>query len=296
MTYPLSMKHIVGFSGGIDSQACARWALNRYPADDVILLNSNAGGNEHPLTTAFVAEYSTTVHIVHPVVPRVKDVDDRPGVIAAMGLDPETELDFKIMAKIYKRFPSRRAQFCTEVLKIKPTLRWIRENLINEEYCRYAGVRRDESDSRAKTPFESWDDLFDCKVLHPLADWTKQMCFDYVRQYKEPINHLYSLGFERVGCAPCINSGKDDIRLWADRFPEMIDKIRAWEKEVGLTFFPPKVPGLPLRASPISGKLEQFNWIDEFVEWGRTDHGGYQFNILKTLERPSCESKFGLCE
>ena len=23
------MKHIVGFSGGIDSQACARWVLNR---------------------------------------------------------------------------------------------------------------------------------------------------------------------------------------------------------------------------------------------------------------------------
>lgn len=25
------MKHIVGFSGGVDSQACARWVLNRYP-------------------------------------------------------------------------------------------------------------------------------------------------------------------------------------------------------------------------------------------------------------------------
>lgn len=25
------MKHIVGFSGGVDSQACARWVLNRFP-------------------------------------------------------------------------------------------------------------------------------------------------------------------------------------------------------------------------------------------------------------------------
>ena len=41
------MKHIVGFSGGIDSQACARWVLNRFPVEDVILLNSDAGGNEH---------------------------------------------------------------------------------------------------------------------------------------------------------------------------------------------------------------------------------------------------------
>lgn len=48
------MKHIVGFSGGIDSQACARWVLNRFPKEDVILTNSDAGGNEHPLTTEFV--------------------------------------------------------------------------------------------------------------------------------------------------------------------------------------------------------------------------------------------------
>jgi len=25
----LPIKHVVGFSGGIDSQACARWVLNR---------------------------------------------------------------------------------------------------------------------------------------------------------------------------------------------------------------------------------------------------------------------------
>lgn len=48
------MKHIVGFSGGIDSQACARWVLNHFPPEDVLLLNSDAGGNEHPLTTEFV--------------------------------------------------------------------------------------------------------------------------------------------------------------------------------------------------------------------------------------------------
>ena len=37
------MKHIVGFSGGIDSQAAALWVLNRFPREDVILLNSDAG-------------------------------------------------------------------------------------------------------------------------------------------------------------------------------------------------------------------------------------------------------------
>src|SRR4029077_4844834 len=56
-----SMKHIVGFSGGIDSQACALWVRNRFPAQDVILLNTNAGRNESPLTEAFISHYSETV-------------------------------------------------------------------------------------------------------------------------------------------------------------------------------------------------------------------------------------------
>lgn len=277
------MKHIVGFSGGIDSQACARWVLNRYPAEDVILLNSNAGGNEHPLTEAFVKEYSEKVHPVTPLFPKVKDIDDRPGVIASMQLDPETDLDFKLLAKILKRFPSKRLQACTQFLKNAPAKRWADENLTGD-YERYSGKRRDESESRKSIPPREWVEYFDCYVNYPLMDWTKQMCFDYVRQYDEPINPLYSLGFERVGCAPCVNSGKADVKLWAQRFPEMIDKIREWERGQGSTFFPPKVPGM------------EMNWVDDFVQWAMTDRGGRQFNIFNNMERPSCESKFGLCE
>jgi 3'-phosphoadenosine 5'-phosphosulfate sulfotransferase (PAPS reductase)/FAD synthetase len=290
-----TVKHIVGFSGGIDSQACARWVLNRYPAEDVILLNSNAGGNEHPLTTAFIAEYSEKIHPIIPVTPKVKDVHGRPGVIAEMGLDPEQDLTFDLLAMIYKRFPSRRAQFCTENLKLNPMLRWVRENLVDTEFERWAGVRRDESEKRSMTPIRAFDPLFDCYVNHPLADWTKQMCFDYVLQYGEPINPIYALGFIRVGCSPCINSDKDSIANWADRSPESIDKLRAWEKRTGFTFFAPCVPGIRPRVDA-RGKITVHNYIDEVVEWSRTDRGGRQFNIFNNLERPACESKFGLCE
>ena len=280
------MKHIVGFSGGIDSQACARWVLNRFPAEDVILLNSNAGGNEHPLTEEFIQQYSAEVHPVILVVALVKDIqrpmsDER---LSKWGVGLESPLSFHIAAALQGRFPARHMQFCTEALKLNPQKRWIKENIADEEFIRYSGVRREESHARRNRQPIEFDDFFDCELRNPIVDWTKQMCFDFVRFHKEPINHLYSLGFGRVGCAPCINSGKEDIRRWADRFPEMIDKVRLWEQQVGKTFFAPCVPGKPI------------NWIDEVVEWSRTDRGGRQFNILNTLERPSCESKFGLCE
>jgi len=42
--------YIGGFSGGIDSQAAARFMPNRYGAARVVLVDSDVGGNEHPLT------------------------------------------------------------------------------------------------------------------------------------------------------------------------------------------------------------------------------------------------------
>lgn len=285
-------KHIVGFSGGIDSQACARWVLDRYPAEDVILLNSDAGGNEHPLTTAFVAEYSRTVHPVIVVQPLIRDLWKTEGFAETRGLDGNEPLTFERMIAIKGRSPSRKAQFCTTILKLVPQKRWLQEH-IQDDYEQYTGVRRDESEARKDTPLRDWNEFFDCYVNHPLVEWKKQACFDACKG--EPINPLYSLGFGRVGCAPCINSGKDDVARWAVRFPAMIDKIREWEKNTARTFFAPVVPGLRPRIDA-RGKLTLHNWIDEVVRWAATDYGGYQFNIFKDRDIPTCESRYGLCE
>lgn len=279
------MKHVVGFSGGIDSQACARWVLNRFDPADVILLNSDAGGNEHPLTVEFIAEYSATVHPVTTVTPIVADMGERAKKrIADLGLGPTDPLTFDVLALIKQTFPRRKMQFCTEHLKLRPAHRWMRENLAGEEWTRYSGVRRQESRNRTgRRPIE-WDDVFGCPLHHPIVDWSKQMAFDYVALHGERINPLYTLGFNRVGCAPCVNSNKADVLAWATRFPEMIDKVREWERRVGRTFFGPIVPGM------------EINWIDDVVRWAKTVRGGRQFSLDVLYEPAACESSYGLCE
>jgi 3'-phosphoadenosine 5'-phosphosulfate sulfotransferase (PAPS reductase)/FAD synthetase len=284
------MKHVVGFSGGIDSQACARWVLNRFPPGDVILCNSNAGQWEDPLTMAFVEEYSATVHPITHCNAKFKDLWETPGYAEKHGLNSEDALTFEEMCRIKGRPPSRKAQFCTMNLKLKPQRRWLRETFgpggayEDQEFTRYTGVRRDESNGRAGTPVEQWDEWFDCPLVSPIVDWTKQMCFDYVKAHGEPINPLYSLGFNRVGCAPCINSNKADILNWHARRPEMIDKVRDLEARTGRTFFRPlDRDGVP-------------NKIDEVLRWASTSHGGNQLRLEVVLERSGCESKYGLCE
>lgn len=288
------MKHIVGFSGGIDSQACARWVLNRYPAEDVVLLNSDAGKNENGLTMAFVDWYSANVHPVITITPIAQDLYEcsapkarvhvSRAKVEAKGFQPLQEITFGDMMELKGRGPSSQAQFCTDILKIRPQLRWINENLKGVEYERYTGVRRDESRNRKDTPLREWDDFYDCWLNNPLAEWTKLQCFAYVKEYGELVNPLYSMGFSRVGCSPCVNWSKDDIAAWAIRFPEDGDKIRRWEKQSGRTFFPPAVPGLA------------FNFIDEVIAWAKTSRGGRQSLLPIMHERPACESKYGLCE
>ncbi len=147
------------------------------------------------------------------VKPLIRDLGGRgtrPGITKDRREEfgPDDELTFDRLAYIKQRFPSRKAQFCTELLKLAPSHRWMKENLQGEEWVRYAGVRRDESSRRSGKQFEEWDTYFACKLLHPIVDWTKKMCFDYCEAHDGRYNELYKLGFNRVGCVPCVNSGK----------------------------------------------------------------------------------------
>lgn len=278
------MRYIGGLSGGIDSQAACNVMIERHGPENVWIVNTQAGRNEHPVTVSHVAWYSDDVHHVEVVTPKLSDVRTL-GWIERKGFDPETELTFELMAKIKGRFPSTKAQFCTEWLKLAPIRRWMRETFPDGDYTRFSGVRNDESRNRADRREFEWDDYFDCDLVNPVVTRTKQWCFNLCRDLGQVINPLYSLGFERVGCAPCVNSGKDDVLAWHQRAPEMLDKVRGWEKSVGRTFFPPMVPGL------------EINWIDDVIAWAYTSRGGRQTNLLRVLnERPSCESRFGLCE
>lgn len=284
-------KHIVGFSGGIDSQAAATWVLNRFPREDVILLNSDAGGNEHPLTTEFIGWFSANVHPVVMVSPIISDNFLTPGYAEKRGLDGSAPLAFKQMIEIHGRPPSGGAQFCTEILKLRPSLRWIRENIgengtaTGPRYDRYTGLRRDESDRRAATPLSEYDDFFFCQVHHPIFDWNKSMCFEFCeRVHGQQTNPLYWMGFTRVGCFPCVaNWGRQDIRQWAKRHPEGVVEAAAWEEKSGITFFPPKIQG------------RTRNSVREVVEWANCERGGKQYSLDVYTPAPVCESKFGLC-
>jgi phosphoadenosine phosphosulfate reductase len=66
------------------------------------------------------------------------------------------------------------------------------------------GLRRDGGPARAGTPKAEVDDAHGGIVkLNPLADWTRDQVWAYVRSHRLPVNPLYEQGYTSIGCAPC---------------------------------------------------------------------------------------------
>lgn len=199
------------------------------------------------------------------------------------------------------RFPSRKAQFCTEELKRNMAVEYQLE-LADAGYTviSWQGVRRNESLARSLAKkFERLDKrMF---AFRPLVDWSAMNVFDYCASRGIEPNPLYKQGMNRVGCMPCINASKGEIKEIASRFPDHIERIAEWERRVGqaskrsaATFMPAPSRGAAITDQKAYAKT---NDIYSIVEWSKTSHGGKQFSLLTALEDPNtCSSSYGLCE
>src|ERR1700739_1392352 len=70
------------------------------------------------------------------------------------------------------------------------------------------GVRREQSDTRAKTQtleIYEFDRLRSKQIVkvNPLATWSSQQVWDYIRDHGIPYNPLKDRGFRSIGCYPC---------------------------------------------------------------------------------------------
>ena len=66
------------------------------------------------------------------------------------------------------------------------------------------GLRRDGGPARAGTPKAELDAAHgDIVKLNPLADWTREQVWAYVRSHRLPVSPLYEQGYTSIGCAPC---------------------------------------------------------------------------------------------
>jgi phosphoadenosine phosphosulfate reductase len=61
------------------------------------------------------------------------------------------------------------------------------------------GIRRDQSPTRADAPKLAWDEQHELWKANPLADWTDERCWEYIRARGLPYNTLHDQGYDSIG-------------------------------------------------------------------------------------------------
>jgi phosphoadenosine phosphosulfate reductase len=61
------------------------------------------------------------------------------------------------------------------------------------------GIRRDQSPTRADAPKLGWDEQHELWKANPLADWTDERCWEYIRARGLPYNALHDQGYDSIG-------------------------------------------------------------------------------------------------
>ncbi len=77
------------------------------------------------------------------------------------------------------------------------------------------GVRRDQSPTRADAPKLGWDEQHELWKASPLADWTDERCWAYIRERGLPYNPLHDQGYESIGDVHSTQPGKGREGRWA---------------------------------------------------------------------------------
>ena len=229
-------KLIVPVSGGKDSQVCLLLALEQgYDVTPIF----NDTGWEHPLTYEHLNYLESRLKIT---------------IVRTTYADAPTMED---LIRKYKKFPAGNIRFCTSSFKATPLKRYLIKQDIRQRHEIWFGIRTAESSQRAKKyrginfdEIYNYNDVFPamtnkriirhCKVRFPIIDWTTQEVFDFSADRGVKVNPLYSLGFDRVGCFPCLLAGRNtiDAALSTEYGREQYFKLRALEHEIGQSFLP----------------------------------------------------------
>lgn len=99
----------------------------------------------------------------------------------------------------------------TECCKMRKVYTQI--HALKESRAWITAIRRDQSPTRADTPFVSWNDRFNVVKVSPMAKVTGDEVWDYIRTHQLPYNELHDQGYPSIGCWPCtqpVAEGEDE--------------------------------------------------------------------------------------
>jgi phosphoadenosine phosphosulfate reductase len=102
---------------------------------------------------------------------------------------------------------SRNPDLCCSLRKVEPLA-----NKLTELRAWITAIRRDQTRVRATAHKIEWDAKFQRMKINPIAEWTSEMVWNYVRRHDVPYNPLHDQNYPSIGCTHCtraIRPGED---------------------------------------------------------------------------------------
>jgi phosphoadenosine phosphosulfate reductase len=99
---------------------------------------------------------------------------------------------------------------CCAIRKVEPLGR-----ALADVSCWISGIRRDQSPTRADAPKLGWDERHELWKANPLADWSNDDVWTYVRERDLPVHELHSQGYASIGCTHCTRPGEGREGRWS---------------------------------------------------------------------------------
>ena len=81
--------------------------------------------------------------------------------------------------------------------------------------CWITGIRRDQSATRAGAVKLGWDAAHELWKANPLADWSDEDCWTFIRERNLPYNALHDQGYASIGDAHSTLPGSGREGRWA---------------------------------------------------------------------------------
>jgi phosphoadenosine phosphosulfate reductase len=81
--------------------------------------------------------------------------------------------------------------------------------------CWITGVRRDQSPTRAAAPKLAWDERHELWKANPLADWSDEDCWAYIKERGLPYSALHDQGYASIGDVHSTQPGEGREGRWS---------------------------------------------------------------------------------
>lgn len=250
------MGYYVAFSGGKDSQAMlelVKMAGVRYRAFYSVT------GNDPPQNIAFIRANYPEVQWVHP-----------------------KEKFFKLVEK--KGMPTIGKRFCCERIKegmgsgcVVLTGVRAEESLKRSRYAEteiWSRRKEHQGRDRAREISDIMENEHQCikgkdrVMIRPVLSWTEEDVWTFLRARNLPYNPCYS-SLGRVGCMFCPFATKQQLELYEDKYPKMLDCLLKHLQKWYDRFPNPEVSSVAMYYAwwKSKTKLESFLKNPEMAEW-----------------------------